>query len=184
MALGDADAFSSVIMEKVADLSREVAENATEIAEAGLELTKSIMNEGSTTRFNLANVERDLQNRIFEARIESLKTSKDVNDRITEFERNTDMQFRDVLVSSEKNTQVILKQMAEDKAASLKDELDETRLELWNSRSVSNFALQNQEIANLKNMINSVEQTQKFSNKTVQFGAGNVAIPTQTANQG
>ncbi len=83
-----------------------------------------------------------------------------------------------------KNTERILSQMSANKYDALKDELDETRLECRTRDHAHAFALQNQEIASLKQMIGSVEQTQRFSSKTVQFGAGNVAIPTQTANQG
>jgi hypothetical protein len=221
MAQGDADALASTMMGNIAALTASVAENATEVAEATTDLTKSILTEGSMTRFNLANVERDLQNRIHEARVEALKTNTElsryladksdgIKERLTGFERNVDMNFRDVLIDAEKNAAAITLNAEKNAAAialagerntriitdkldaierrSLKDELDETRLDnLWNrfnSNVNSNFALQNQEIASLKNMINSVEQTQRFSSKTVQFGAGNVAIPTQTANQG
>lgn len=144
---------------------------------------------------HLSNVERDLQNRIFETQKEALEAkcavltkvadeSKYLSNQSRNFEVSVDKQFCEVKEEGYKNTQKILDQMAANKYDAAKDELDETRLELWNLKSASNFALQNQEIANLKNMINSVEQTQKFSSKTVQFGAGNVALPTQTANQG
>lgn len=195
MATGDADAYASTIMGQVAALGVAVTENATEVAEAEAELSKVILSDGSLTRMNLANAERDLQNRIHDTRLEALKTNTElsryladktdaVKERLTGFERNVDMQFQSASIIAEKNTRLLTEKLDAIERRSLKDELDETRLELLSGKSASNFALQNQEIASLKNMINSVEQTQRFSSKTVQFGAGNVAIPTQTANQG
>lgn len=154
-----------------------------------------VLTDGSTTRFNLANVERDLQNRIHETRLEALKTAKDVENRITDFERNSDRNFRDVLIKqekiagdakfeAEKNTRVITDRLDAYERRSLKDELDETRLENMKLGFGSQFALANQEVANLKSMVNSVDQNQRFSSKVSQFGAGNVALPNQVANQG
>lgn len=155
----------------------------------------TVLNDGSLTRLNLANAERDLQNRIHETRLEALKTNTElsrylsdktdiVKEKMAAFERNVDGQFKDVQIQAEKNTRIITDRLDASERRALKDELDETRMELFNGKSANQFALQNQEIANLKQLLNSVEQTQKFSSKSVQFGTGNVAIPTQTANQG
>lgn len=204
--LGSADSFAPIIMDNVAQIRRDIPKAEADIKEAILaqsianghefcDLGKTVLTDGSLTRLNLANAERDLQNRIHETRIEALKTNTDlsryladktdsVKDRMTAFERNVDLQFCDIKSENFKNTQKIIDSIASNKYDAIKDKLDETRLECSNMKFSNNFALQNQEVANLKNMINSIEQTQRFSSKTVQFGAGNVAIPTQTANQG
>lgn len=192
---GEADAYASTIMGQVSALGVAVTENATEVAEAESEILKTILTDGSLTRLNLVNAERDIQNRIGDSKYETAKLNAElsryladktdsVKDRVTAFERNVDMQFQAAAVLAEKNTRVITDRLDASERRALKDELDETRLELFNTKSASNFALQNQEIANMKNLINSVEQTQRFSSKTVQFGAGNVALPSQVANQG
>jgi hypothetical protein len=143
-------------------------------------------------------VERDLQNRVHENRQVLTKEIADKADRTTDllrgdvidvknqlrsFETSAAKSFCDLETQGLKNTTKILEKLAADKYDALKDELDEERSKRHFDRYASNFNLQAQEMNYLKNMLNSVEQNQRFSSKTVQFGAGNVAIPTQTANQ-
>ncbi len=144
-------------------------------------------------------VERDLQNRVLENR--SILSREivdrheravdiftrdigDVKNQLRWFEKDTAREFCEVKTQALQNTERILSQMAANKYDALKDELDETRACRHSDRYASNFALQNQDINYLKQMIGSVEQNQKFANKTVQFGTGNLAGTAQTANQG
>lgn len=158
-------------------------------------LNKAVLSDGSLTRLNLANAERDLQNRIHEARLEALKTNTElskylsdksdiVKEKISAFERNVDENFCKVRTEIKDSERRILDRLSADKLDEKNEIIESLRHERYADKSAYQFGLQNQEIATLKQMINSVEQTQKFSSKTVQFGAGNVAIPTQTANQG
>jgi hypothetical protein len=147
----------------------------------------------------LTDLERDLQNRIHEnrfllskeisdktARLEdkSYEQFTDVKNQLRYFETSVAKQFCHLETEGLKNTSKILETLAANKYDALKDEVDAIRADRYADKYGYNFALQNQELNSLKQMINSVEQTQKFNSKTVQFGAGNVATPTQTANQG
>lgn len=189
---GCADCFTPIIMNTVAELRRDVAKSEADIkafeAHEFCDLGKTVLNDGSITRLNLANAERDLQNRIHETRVEALKTntelsryladkSEQIKERLTNFERSVDDKFCGIKTEIKDSERRIL-----DKLTS--ETIDSLRHEKYADRHAYQFGLQNQEIANLKNMINSVEQHQKFSSKVTQFGAGNVALPTQTANQG
>lgn len=192
---GCGDCFAPIIMDNVASMRRDIAKTEADIKEAlaaqtqfqagqFCDIGKSVQSEGALTRLSLTNAERDLQNRIAETRLEALNTAKQVNDRITAFERNADMQFRDVFINIEKNTQKIIDKVAHNMETSLRDELEKERIGRLRDGFGSNFALADQRISNLSNMINSIDQTQKFGSKVTQFGAGNVATPVQTANQG
>ena len=93
-------------------------------------------------------------------------------------------QYGDLKFEGLKNTSTILEKMGADKYDNMKDKIDALRDEKEFHRGNYNLALQNAEISSLKNMLNSVEQTQRFGSKTVQFGTGNLAGTAQTANQG
>jgi hypothetical protein len=147
----------------------------------------------------LAAVERDLSNRIHESRFLLSKEISDKADRLADksdsqftdiknqlryFETSVAKQFCHLETEGLKNTSKILETLAANKYDALKDEVDAIRADRYADKYGYNFALQNQELAYLKNMIGSVEQNQKFGSKTVQFGAGNQAGTAQTANQG
>ncbi len=82
------------------------------------------------------------------------------------------------------NTRLILDRLYADKLDEKNEVIESLRHERYADRHAHQIALQNYELASLKQMINSVEQTQRFSSKTVQFGTGNLAGTAQTANQG
>jgi hypothetical protein len=154
----------------------------------------------------LTDTERDLQNRLHETRfllskeisdkaewltgrVEKVSDKADaqftdVKNQLRYFETSVAKQFCHLETEGLKNTSKILETLAANKYDALKDEVDAIRADRYADKYGYNFALQNQELAYLKNMIGSVEQNQKFSSKSVQFGTGNVATPTQTANQG
>lgn len=147
----------------------------------------------------LTAMERDLQNRLHETRFLLSKDIADRTERVSDksdgqfanlkdqlryLETSMGKQFCNLETEGLKNTTKILETLAANKYDALKDEVDSIRADRYADRYGYNFALQNQELAYLKNMINSVEQTQKFGSKTVQFGTGNTAGTAQTANQG
>jgi hypothetical protein len=147
----------------------------------------------------LASVERDLSNRIHESRFLLSKEISDKADRLADkndsqftdiknqlryFETSVAKQFCNLETEGLKNTSKILETLAANKYDALKDEVDAIRADRYADKYGYNFALQNQELTYLKQMIGSVEQNQKFASKTVQFGSGNRADVGQTANQG
>jgi len=169
------------------------------IHEAECNVIKNDNDIAHRNTIHLNSVERDLQNRILENRqvltsIIGDKTDRvldridreaiDLKNQLRAFEMSNAEKFCELKTEGFKNTQKILDELAKNKYDAIKDELDETRLSKYHDKSGYQFALQNQEIASLKQMINSVEQNQKFSSKTVQFGTGNLAGTAQTANQG
>lgn len=191
-SIGDSEcAISKEVGDAECNILRKVGDSA---CEAQKDRSDIAQRQSS----HLSSVERDLQNRIHETRFILSKEIGDKNDRTIDilgagltdvrnqlryFETSTAEKFCDLKTQGLLNTQKILDEMAKNKYDALKDELDETRAYRHADKHAYNFALAQNEINSLKAMVNSVEQTQRFSSKTVQFGAGNVAIPTQTANQ-
>ena len=86
-------------------------------------------------------------------------------------------------LDAQNNTAIILQQLAKDKYDNMKDKIDALRERRECDRYEYGRAFQSQEINSLKQMIGSVEQNQRFSSKTVQFGSGNNAGTNQTGNQ-
>jgi hypothetical protein len=155
---------------------------------------------------SLTSMERDLQNRLHETRfllskeisdkseglgnkLERVSDKSDahfsnIKDQLRYFETSVAKQFCNLETEGLKNTSKILETLAANKYDALKDEVDAIRADRYADKYGYNFALQNQELNYLKNMIGSVEQSQRFGSKTVQFGTGNLAGTAQTANQG
>lgn len=154
--------------------------------------------------------ERDLQNRVHETRNiltkeigdkasrtediinnNALRVSDQINGQFTDIknqlrymETDSIKQFAALDVAGLKNTSKILETLSANKYDALKDEVDAIRADRYADKYGYNFALQNAELSSLKQMINSVENTQRFGSKTVQFGTGNTSGTAQTANQG
>lgn len=171
-----------------------------------LEDLKSQSDIAQRTASQLTNMERDLQNRIHENRFVLSKEISDktewltgriervsdkaedqfanLKDQLRYFETSVAKQFCNIETEGLKNTSRILETLAANKYDALKDEVDALRADRYADKYGFNFALQNQELAYLKQMIGSVENNQRFGSKTVQFGAGNTAGTAQTANQG
>lgn len=100
---------------------------------------------------------------------------------LNNFQTNVAKELCEVKCLIKDSAQAILKQLSDDKLDEKNDEIAELRA--CKNRLEDRLIIGN-EISAIKNMVNSIEQTQRFSSKTVQFGAGNVATPVQTANQG
>ncbi len=203
-SIGDAEC---AVIDKLGNYAADNFKNQSDIAQRQSDWLGTYSRDNFKNQSDIAqrqgaalnSVERDLQNRIHENRMILTKEIGDKNDRTIDifgrdildvknqlryFETSTAEKFCRLETDGLKNTQKILDTLAANKYDALKDELDETRASKYADKYAHGFALQTQDINYLKQMINSVEQTQKFNSKTVQFGAGNVAIPTQTANQG
>jgi hypothetical protein len=170
------------------------------------DLNKNLSDIALRQAVALNEVERDLQNRIHESRQIATKELSDatrylemkterVSDKsdaqfanairqLSSFEISVAKQFGALEVEGLKNTSKILETLSANKYDALKDEVDAIRADRYADKYGYNFALQNQELNSLKQMINSVEQSQRFGSKTVQFGTGNLAGTAQTANQG
>jgi hypothetical protein len=148
---------------------------------------------------SLTAMERDLQNRLHETRFLLSKDIADRTERVSDkadaaitdvknqlrhFEVDVHKQFCNIETEGLKNTSKILETLAANKYDALKDEVDAIRADRYADKYGYNFALQNQELSYLKQMIGSVENNQRFGSKTVQFGTGNTAGTAQTANQG
>ena len=160
----------------------------------------------SSIKGQLTDAERDIQNRLHETRFLLSKEISDsakyleaktervsdksdlqfsnIKDQLRYFETSVAKQFCHLETEGLKNTSKILETLSANKYDALKDEVDAIRADRYADKYGFNFALQNQELNSLKQMIGSVEQTQKFGSKTVQFGTGNLAGTAQTANQG
>ena len=186
------DALTSVAANGICDLRRDVAKSEADIKEAvgrgfcetlksigdaECAISKNAMDIAHRSTIHLNSVERDIQNRVLENR--QVFTAE-----LNQLERSLSEKLCDIKSDGRENTRLILDRLTQDKLDEKNEIIDSLRHERAHDKYAHLFALQNQELSSLKQMINSVEQTQRFSSKTVQFGAGNVAIPTQTANQG
>jgi hypothetical protein len=159
---------------------------------------KALTDQASATLAQMTSFERDTNNRIHENRWLTTKeihdqadlvSSKaadsfiDIKNQLRGIELAQATQFGELKYEGLKGTTTILEKLGADKYDNMKDKIDALREECERGKWNLGLALQNAEISSMKNMINSVDQNQRFTSKTVQFGAGNVATPTQTANQ-
>lgn len=144
------------------------------------------------TERNLAEGQREIQRDVVQNRFEGVQsenriirqidTETDIiKERLTNFERSTDKQFCETNMAIKDSERRILDRLTSDKIDEKNDLIAELRAKCARTEDTLSFSNQNNE---LKSMINSVLQEQKFSSKVTQFGLGNVALPTQTANQG
>ena len=191
------------VIKEVNDAEMNVIDRLGVYASADIKNQSDIAQRQSAA---LAAVERDIQNRLHETRfllskeisdkseglankVEKVSDKTDaqfsnLKDQLRYFETSVAKQFCNLETEGLKNTSKILETLAANKYDALKDEVDAIRADRYADKYGFNFALQNQELTYLKQMIGSVEQNQKFGSKTVQFGAGNQAGTAQTANQG
>lgn len=210
----DDHVLESTIANQVSDLRRDVGETEASLkdtihvqslnhSQEFCTVNKNIGDSEARTSNHLANMERDLQNRIFESQKEALMANKDLtvrimseskdtnknivdesrftNKNIDDFKSETCENFCEVKTLIKDSTQTILKQLYDDKLDEKNSVIAELRAE---NRAKDRDLILANELNGLKTLINSVDQNQRFYSKTVQFGAGNVALPVQTANQG
>lgn len=104
-----------------------------------------------------------------------------IKEKMSDFERSVDHQFCAVKGDIKDSERRILDRLSLDKLDEKNDEI--ARLRAKCDQGQNNLFLAN-ELNGIKSLINSVEQTQRFNSKVVQFGAGNLAGTAQTANQG
>ncbi len=185
------------------DLRKDISDARVEACKTECGIQEAIQTQTNTNEINF----RALDNKICETEkaaivfakdgtIEALKAEARLTNRISDLERSVDTQFckthtiienmnlnlthlldkgfASVLLESERG---FCKLREED----LEDKLDACRREnavaLQNANFGNQFAVINSAIQNL------VNQTQHLSNRVVQIGAGNVALPVNTQNQ-
>lgn len=143
------------------------------------------------TERNLAEGQREVLRDVVQNRFEGVQSENRIirqidaetdiiKERLTNFERSTDKQFCETNMNIKDSERRILDRLYSDKLDEKNDEIARLRAKCARTEDVLSFSNQNNE---LKSMINSIAQEQRFSSKTVQFGTGNLAGTAQTANQ-
>lgn len=191
------------VQQTLADIRKDVGDAKVEACKTECAIQAAIQVANNANEINF----RSLDGKICETEksaivfakdsiIEALRIESRVSNRITDLERNVDTQFCDVKSSIEKVNTHLTHQLdkgfaasileTERKFAHMREEDLEEKLEacrrdsaaaLQNANLGAQFSIMNSTIASL------VQQTQHLSNKVVQFGVGNVAVPTATNNQ-
>lgn len=180
------------LQNRIGDLEGKITGRITDtlsaVHDAECAITKNDNDIAHRSTIHLNSVERDLQNQILGNRAILTKEIGDkteiVRTQMLSFERENANKFCKLEIDGLKNTQSILDRIDASERRALKDELDETRLSKYYDKMGYQFGLQNQEITNMKAMINSQEYNQKVTSSIKQFGTGLVAVPTQTSNVG
>lgn len=171
----------------LADLRKDVGDAALEAAKTESRIQAAIQVQDTNNNVNF----RALDNKICEVQKDAIIVGKDAiinalqieartTDRLTSFERNVDGQFCDVRsqiagVKNDLGLQIergfcdLREKTLEDKVAELLRDKDDLKNSLFFSNQIS--------------AINSTLQNQHLSNRTIQFGAGNIATPTNTQTQ-
>lgn len=112
------------------------------------------------------------------------RESDSIRTQLNQFERQVSENFCQVRTEAKDNTQKVLDKMAYYEDRRKDDIIDELRHE----RRYNDIRFMVQGVSNevngIKQLFNSQQFEQRFSSKVNQFGAGNVALPVQTANQG
>lgn len=165
----------------IADARLQSCETEARIKDAIQRLQIEENDNFNQLEMQVTSSERNLHNNIVEVRVDALKAETRLADRITNFERSTDEKFCNIKGEIKDSTRLILDRLTSDKIDEKNDEIAELRA--CNRAKGQELLFSNQQ-NKLESMINSIAQEQKFSSKLTQFGVGNVAIPTQTANQG
>ncbi len=170
------------------DLQNQILTNRYETAKLNTELSRYLADKTDNVKDHLIGFERntDLQFQGVSTAIEKAHAAQMLENAKSTFELSKAISHS--VAQGIENTTKIVERLDSSERRALQDELNETRLECLTNKLTmgvnSQFALASADIASLKNMVNSVDQNQKFSSKIVQFGNGDYAKPTQTANQG
>ncbi len=204
------DALTAVAAEGICDLRRDVAKCEADVkdtihnqslafgaefcslgkkvGEVECTILKNAADIAHRDSLHLASVERDLQNRVHESRqvLTALISDKtdNIKDQLRAFEMSASEKFCSVKTEIKDSERRILDRLYADKLDEKNEIIESLRHERNNDRFNYQFGLQNAEINYMKQMMGSIEQNQRFSSKTVQFGTGNLAGTAQTANQG
>jgi hypothetical protein len=158
------------------DIQRDVVENKFAIKDAQCELGKEIIQN----RFEVAKTESKI--------VERLDYESDlIKMQMTNFERSVDKQFCEVKSDIKDSERRILDRLTADKIDEKNDLINELRHERRNCEAL--FAQKENQLAfsNQLNLLHSqmieLNQNQRATNTTYQFGAGNLAGQAATANQ-
>lgn len=198
VAKSESDIKTAILQQSLSNSQEFCAVNKS-VHDAECNIVKNAADISQRDSIALAAIERDLQNRLHETRqvLTSLigdKTERiidrfdrdtvDLKNQMRIFEMSASEKFCDIKSQVKDSERRILDQLSANKLDEKNEIIDSLRQERTNDKFAYQFGLQNQDISYLKQMINSVDQNQKFSSKVTQFGTGNLATPTQTANQG
>ena len=179
-------------------IAKDFADTAASTALQNAIAMKSLTDATAGSLAQMTAFERDTNNRIHETRHLLAKETQDnaryvmtdahnnlldIKTDVNNLAKYTADAITSTRLDAQNNTALILQQMAKDKYDSMKDKIDALRERREYDREEYGRAFQSQEINSLKQMINSVEQNQRFSSKTVQFGTGNTSGTAQTGNQ-
>lgn len=102
-----------------------------------------------------------------------------IKERLTGFERNVDENFCSIRNEIKDSERRILERLALDKLDEKKEIIDELR---HDNRHLKQLNLFSNDISILKSMINSIEQKQEVTNKSIIFGNGSNSTTTKTNN--
>ena len=204
-AQSDAKDKSDIAQRQASDLfnsqaliAKDFADNASSTALQNAIAMKALTDATAGNLAQMTAFERDTNNRLHETRHLLAKETQDnaryvmtdahnnlldIKTDVNNLAKYTADAITSTRLDAQNNTALILQQMAKDKYDSMKDKIDALRERREYDREEYGRAFQSQEINSLKQMINSVEQNQRFSSKTVQFGTGNTSGTAQTGNQ-
>lgn len=144
-------------------------------------LDKHLGDVEARTSNHLAAMERDLQNRIFESQKEALEAKCAILEKVGSEASATRKEICEVKETVKDSTQLILQRLYDNKLDEKNDIIADLREQNESGKYSLLFSNQLNEV---KQLVNSVEQNQRFTSKVNQFWAWNVATPTQVANQG
>lgn len=170
----DRDKFVNVLAaENIADLRKETTENRADIID-------NLRQVQSDLKGKICDSEKEAMKAGFEAKVSILETRSELQSKVCEVGHTVREAKCEIEDKIQLSTAAILKQLHEDK-------LDEKNDIIEQLRHRNLFHEQNQIFANQFNSINSVlshilMQDQKQGNKTIQYGLGNVATPTNNAS--
>lgn len=180
-----------VELQNSSNLRAEVRDTEAALRETILNQTIGLNSEFRGLEGRIDNAALDAVKAQYEAKIASLQAtnvlerriddeSEKIRTDIQQFQVSTDKQFCHVNSAIQSSTQTILNHLAADKLDAKNDEIAQLRAE---RNHLNQTLLFSNQLNSINSAINSIEQTQRLSNKVVQFGAGNTAIPVNTQNQ-
>lgn len=180
-AMADAVAAKVVELQNTADLKAEVKSVEAGLRESILNQTIGLNGEFRGLEAGIAGAKLDAVKAGLEAQLRDLETRNHVTNKIGAVE--TEIQAVKCAIDSKiaSSTQSILNHLAAAEESRLKDELALARSKNDKMEINAGFAAQFGTINNV--LLQLANQQEKLTSQVVQFGAGNVATPTNTNNQ-
>lgn len=136
------------------------------------------------SRFLLANrigdLERGAQERFFQLQTKGLENTIAIKDQICEFEHHVDHEFCTIRKEISDSTRLVLERLTQDKLDDKNDEIANLRRE---RDGINQQLLFSNQFNAMNSIIANLSNEQKLTNKIVQLGAGNTAIPVAANTQ-